>query len=130
MVLMCAVLAVSVLGACSTATKKKLGLVSEGPDEFMVMSRAPLSLPPDYDLRPVNDMSALNEIDMTERLSGMDLSEQKLMSKIEAQNTDDDIKAKIEREFKELNANSYKLSGLGLFLLLCSRRPFRRCQNF
>lgn len=51
MVLMCAVLAVSVLGACSTATKKKLGLVSEGPDEFMVMSRAPLSLPPDYDLR-------------------------------------------------------------------------------
>ena len=102
MVLMCAVLAVSVLGACSTATKKKLGLVSEGP----VMSRAPLSLPPDYDLRPVNDMSALNEIDMTERLSGMDLSEQKLMSKIEAQNTDDDIKAKIEREFKELNANS------------------------
>ena len=106
MVLMCAVLAVSVLGACSTATKKKLGLVSEGPDEFMVMSRAPLSLPPDYDLRPVNDMSALNEIDRTERLSGMDLSEQKLMSKIEAQNTDDDIKAKIEREFKELNANS------------------------
>lgn len=86
--------------------EKKLGLVSEGPDEFMVMSRAPLSLPPDYDLRPVNDMSALNEIDMTERLSGMDLSEQKLMSKIEAQNTDDDIKAKIEREFKELNANS------------------------
>jgi len=77
-----------------------------GQDEFMVMSRAPLSLPPDYDLRPVNDMSALNEIDMTERLSGMDLSEQKLMSKIEAQNTDDDIKAKIEREFKELNANS------------------------
>lgn len=55
---------------------------------------------------PVNDMSALNEIDMTERLSGMDLSEQKLMSKIEAQNTDDDIKAKIEREFRELNANS------------------------
>ena len=81
MVLMCAVLAVSVLGACSTATKKKLGLVSEGPDEFMVMSRAPLSLPPDYDLRPVNDMSALNEIDMTERLSGMDLSEQKLIPK-------------------------------------------------
>ena len=36
----------------------------------------------------------------------MDLSEQKLMSKIEAQNTDDDIKAKIEREFRELNANS------------------------
>lgn len=99
-------LSVSVLSACGTTTKKKLGLISEGPDEFMVMSRAPLSLPPDYDLRPVKDMTSLNEIDMTERLSGMDLSERKLMSKIEAQNTDDDIRAKIEREFKELNANS------------------------
>ncbi len=105
LVLMSVLLAVSVLGACSTATKKKLGLVSEGPDEFMVMSRAPLSLPPDYDLRPVNDMSALNDVDIADRLSGMDLSERKLMYKIDAQNTDDDIKAKIEREFKELNAN-------------------------
>ena len=35
------VLAVS---ACNTVTKKDLGLVKEAPNEFMVMSRAPLSL--------------------------------------------------------------------------------------
>ncbi len=97
-------LAAAALTACSTATKEKLGLVKQAPNEFMVMSRAPLSLPPDYNMRPVNDMSAMYEVDMTRRLEGMSLGEQKLMSKIEAQNTDEDIKAKIEAEFRELNA--------------------------
>ena len=96
-------LAAASLTACSTATKEKLGLVKQAPNEFMVMSRAPLSLPPDYNMRPVNDMSAMYEVDMTRRLEGMSLGEQKLMSKIEAQNTDEDIKAKIEAEFRELN---------------------------
>ena len=97
-------LAAASFTACSTATKEKLGLVKQAPNEFMVMSRAPLSLPPDYNMRPVNDMSAMYEVDMTRRLEGMSLGEQKLMSKIEAQNTDEDIKAKIEAEFRELNA--------------------------
>lgn len=41
-----------VLGACSTDTGKILGLEKTTPDEFAVVSRAPLSLPPDYGLRP------------------------------------------------------------------------------
>ena len=45
-----AVLALS-LGACED-TKKMLGLDKRPPDEFTVYSRAPLSLPPNYDLRP------------------------------------------------------------------------------
>ena len=101
------VLAVAfVLSACSTETKRKLGLASQAPDEFMVMSRAPLSLPPEYDLRPVNDMSAARHANMAQRMDGMDLSEQKLMAKIDAAQTDEDIKAKIEKEFRELNANN------------------------
>ena len=47
---LCGVLALS---ACSTATKEKLGLTKKAPNEFMVIPRAPLSLPPEYDLRPV-----------------------------------------------------------------------------
>ena len=39
------------LTACS-GTKEMLGLEKTAPDEFAVYSRAPLSLPPDYSLKP------------------------------------------------------------------------------
>ncbi len=41
------------VAACGSATKEKLGLSRKAPNEFLVMPRAPLSLPPEYDLRPV-----------------------------------------------------------------------------
>tara|TARA_B100001750_G_C15489686_1_gene590491 strand:- start:159 stop:632 length:474 start_codon:yes stop_codon:yes gene_type:complete len=44
--------AVLVLSACSNETKENLGLVNTAPDEFAVVTRAPLSVPPDYALRP------------------------------------------------------------------------------
>ena len=43
-------LAISV-GGCSQA-KKQLGLKRQVPDEFAVVKRAPLSMPPDYKLAP------------------------------------------------------------------------------
>src|SRR3982751_1819152 len=45
-----ALLAPSVAGCSST--KEMLGLTKHSPDEFQVVSRAPLSMPPDYSLRP------------------------------------------------------------------------------
>ena len=39
------------LSACS-GVKKQLGLTKQSPDEFKVVARAPLSLPPDFSLRP------------------------------------------------------------------------------
>ncbi len=39
------------LSACSDV-KKQLGFTKQSPDEFRVVSQAPLSLPPDYTLRP------------------------------------------------------------------------------
>ena len=39
------------LAACSNA-REQLGLEKEPPDEFRVISQAPLSLPPDFQLRP------------------------------------------------------------------------------
>ena len=39
------------LGGC-TSFKKQVGLSKQSPDEFRVVSRAPLSLPPDFQLRP------------------------------------------------------------------------------
>jgi len=40
------------LSACSNEAKENLGLVNVAPDEFSVVTRAPLSVPPDYTLRP------------------------------------------------------------------------------
>ncbi len=39
------------LAACTDA-KKQLGLAKDPPDEFAVITRAPLSVPPDFTLRP------------------------------------------------------------------------------
>jgi len=39
------------IAGCSS-TKEMLGLTKRSPDEFQVVSRAPLSMPPDYSLRP------------------------------------------------------------------------------
>ena len=45
------VFCVLALGACDS-TKDQLGLNKQVPDEFKVVKRAPLDLPPDYTLRP------------------------------------------------------------------------------
>jgi len=40
------------LGGCGEEMRKSLGLGKNAPDEFQVVRRAPLSLPPDFQLRP------------------------------------------------------------------------------
>ena len=50
-VLLIALLAAGSLTACSNA-KESLGLTRTSPDEFAVVKRAPLEMPPDYGLRP------------------------------------------------------------------------------
>lgn len=42
-----------ILTACSSETKEKLGISKKAPDEFMVVPKAPLILPPEYDYNPV-----------------------------------------------------------------------------
>ncbi len=43
--------AILMLAACSDL-RQALGMDRTGPDEFAVESRAPLTIPPDFDLRP------------------------------------------------------------------------------
>ena len=50
-VLFAALAAALSLSACADM-KKELGIGRNSPDEFMVVKRAPLTLPPDDDLRP------------------------------------------------------------------------------
>ncbi len=93
--------AVLVLSACSQSTKQKLGLAKQAPNEFMVVSKPPLSLPPEYDLRPVEGMKVL-PADMSVRTDGMSQGEKELMANIQAENSEEDIKTKIDAELKEL----------------------------
>lgn len=89
------------LTACSSATKQKLGLTKQAPNEFMVSSRAPLSLPPEYDLRPVEGMNSNQEPDEN-KLNGMSAGEKSLISNVGASHSDDDIKNKINQELEEM----------------------------
>ncbi len=41
-----------ILSSCGDSTKRALGLERTSPDEFAVVKRAPLSQPPDFNLRP------------------------------------------------------------------------------
>lgn len=49
------------LTACSSATKEKLGITKKAPDEFMVVPKAPLVLPPEYDYNPVLTAPAVKQ---------------------------------------------------------------------
>ncbi len=42
----------TLLAACSGTVQQKLGLERRVPDEFQVVRRAPLTVPPDFTLRP------------------------------------------------------------------------------
>jgi hypothetical protein len=48
------ILPLLLLAAC-TSVKRELGVGRNSPDEFTVVKRAPLTLPPDYALRPPAD---------------------------------------------------------------------------
>jgi hypothetical protein len=47
-----ALIACAMLAGCGDDARKTLGLGKNPPDEFQVVGRAPLSIPPDYSLRP------------------------------------------------------------------------------
>ena len=47
-----ALLCLLALAACGGDVKESLGLNKEAPDEFVVVSRPPLVVPPDFDLQP------------------------------------------------------------------------------
>lgn len=50
--LMAFALAAPLLAACSGDAARTFGFVRDPPDEFQVQTRAPLSMPPEYALRP------------------------------------------------------------------------------
>lgn len=110
-----ALISVLLLSACDGA-REAMGLDKQSPDEFAVVTRAPLSMPPDFGLRPpqpgaqrpqeaeVKDAardlltrSAESKI-RTSRLDSVTQGEMALLRKAGATNPDPNIRRELDRE--------------------------------
>ena len=119
------------LAGCSSA-RDIVGLSKQSPDEFEVVTRAPLSLPPDYGLRvPIPNSSRTQEKSVGESADdlisakGSLLSRQKLsrrdglgsispveeaiLGRARAERSNDSIRAKLNSENKAISGTDKKL---------------------
>lgn len=64
------------LVGCDGDVKESLGLKREAPDEFRVVSRPPLSVPPDFRLRPPSSSPGVGGKSATSEAAGLVLGEQ------------------------------------------------------
>ena len=126
------VLAISlVVTGCSDSFKEQIGLGKRAPDEFRVVSRAPLSLPPDYNLAPPRpgalrpqegsaqgqakravfnlDGTAGPEKNSELEQAGRTDGEMALLSLAGAEKAPDDIRLLLDRETRQLNSESEKV---------------------
>ncbi len=92
---------VTMISACGSNTKEKLGLSRNAPNEFLVSPRAPLSLPPEYGLLPVGMENYYNnELD---ELSDADKGLLERISK--AGSSTDNLQKKADEELKNLKTD-------------------------
>jgi len=95
------------VSACSSV-KRELGVDRNSPDEFMVVKRAPLTLPPDYTLRPPSATGSVPDSTATEAETAVfgktpapaakNESDSVFLNKLGADNVSADIRAQIDAE--------------------------------
>ncbi len=120
-----------VMTGCSDGFKEQIGLGKRAPDEFKVVSRAPLSLPPDYNLAPPRpgalrpqegsaqgqakravfnlDGTAGPEKSTAIQQAGRTDGEMALLRSAGAEEAPEDIRLLIDRETRQLNSESEKV---------------------
>lgn len=120
--LMVAGLALAV-SACGTGFRDQLGLTKQSPDEFRVVSRAPLTLPPDYNLRPPEPGAPRPQVGTSAQQAERAVfanaqggvqqasaprtaGEQALLQAAGAPQADPNIRLIVDRETKQINAES------------------------
>lgn len=115
--------AAAMLSGCEQA-KQALGQTKQPPDEFAVFQRAPLSVPPDFGLRPpapgTDRPQAVNPRDQARAALGRagaqpvngDLSqgERSILQLTGANQADPMIRARVNSETRELEADSGSLT--------------------
>ncbi|MEM7171501.1 MAG: DUF3035 domain-containing protein [Pseudomonadota bacterium] len=113
------------LPACDSF-RDQIGYSKSSPDEFRVVSRAPLSLPPDFSLRPpkpgaarpqvgtptdqakravfrVEDETAIEQVENIMPNDGRSLGERSLLVAAGAETTEPDIRQIVNRETNQIN---------------------------
>ena len=123
-VLMISLLALSACGG----VKEQLGVTRKPPNEFAVVKRAPLSMPPDYQLTPPRPGAPRPQEQATseeakEKLFGSTGgsapagSDSILLGKAGTKNADPAIRARVDAETKEMNEENIpvarRLFGIG-----------------
>jgi len=115
------------LVACE-GVREQFGLTKQSPDEFRVVARAPLTLPPDFTLRPPEpgvarpqegttaqqarkaifraDEPKVAALEVATPAGGQSVGEQSLLRSAGAENADPDIRFVLDRETLRLNAES------------------------
>lgn len=106
------ILSAGILVSCSDV-KKEIGLGRNSPDEFSVVTRAPLSMPPEYDLTPPKTAEAADKTSPaaeeaktlifktevpTAAPAGESSAEAALLQQAGATVADDNIRLAIDRE--------------------------------
>ncbi len=116
------------LSACG-GVKDTLGLNRQAPDEFRVVSRAPLTLPPDFNLRPPAPGQTPTDTAIPQRSAQTALlgdtappapqattAAQKFLQQAGADKADPNIRTLVERETAQLeNANKTLLDRIRKF---------------
>jgi hypothetical protein len=114
------------LGACQ-GIRDQFGLTKQSPDEFRVVARAPLSLPPDFNLRPpapgaprpqegtatdqartavFRNEEATNTASLPSSASSLSAGEQALLRQAGAPEADPAIRGLVDRETAEINEDA------------------------
>lgn len=123
-----ALLSLLVLAGCSGA-RDRLGLSKATPDEFAVVRRAPLEMPPDYALRPPRpgaprpqeqaavDAARAAVLGQTDQSGGTSAAESALIRTTGATNVPSNIRAKVDAEASEDSDGDVsvlkKIAGIG-----------------
>lgn len=123
--LIAALLATAMLLSACEGVKKQVGVGRNSPDEFAVVKRAPLTLPPDYNLRPPSADHTAPASDASDRARAALLGERTsatpdnadaaFLQKAGAQSADSDIRRVINRENGYIALENRTLSDRLLF---------------
>ena len=104
--IMALVMSAVALSACSNVTKEKLGLAKKAPNEFLVSTKAPLTMPPAADLNPIMPAPSVQPKITLENVSN---AEAKFASKFVEPSSMariDDISSAIDKELQRLGNKS------------------------
>jgi hypothetical protein len=118
------------LSACDSGSlRRSLGVDSRGPDEFRVVGRAPLDVPPDFGLRPPqpgavrpNEQPVREQVKQTvfggptvKVIAGRTVGESALLRQAGAVDADSSIRETVNRESAQLAAADRSLTDRLIF---------------